>query len=94
MRKVRTKKLPDNCVVLTPHDYTRLMALVRESGREPGELLSIAIAVFDTATRHLNIMHPIPRKPFKKPREKSTSATPIGASVQEAIRKLTKGSQT
>jgi hypothetical protein len=60
MRRVRTKKLPENCVVLTPEAFAQLMAVAREAHRDPGELLSIAVRVFAVSVRHLAIMHEPP----------------------------------
>jgi hypothetical protein len=60
MWKVRTKKLPENCVVLTPIAYRQLMALAAESHRDPEELLTIAVAIFARSVQNLVIMHQPP----------------------------------
>jgi hypothetical protein len=74
MRKIRTKSLPDNCVVLSTPAYLRLMALATESGRDPGELLTIAVTVFAHAVENVTLIHP-----NRRPRDRAAKPGPIAA---------------
>ena len=94
MRRVRTKSLPENCIQLTPASYARIMAIATESRRPPSDLLATAIAIFATAIRDVNIMHPPKLTHWPKPKPKSSTVPPIGKTVQRAMRKLTKGKST
>lgn len=74
MRKIRSKGLPEYCVQLTEPTYRHLMALAIESGRAPGELLSIAVTIFAHAVKDVTMMHPPRKRPKPRP-----AAAPIGA---------------
>lgn len=94
MRRVRTKSLPEFCVRLPEASYYRIMALARDSNRDPVELIGMAISIFATAVANVHMMHPPGKTPKPKPPRTSTHVAPIGATVQRTLRKLTKGKTT
>jgi len=67
------------------------MAIARESRRPPSDLLATAIAIFATAIQNVNMMHPPKLSSKPRPKEQRSPIAPIGATVQRAVRKLTKG---
>jgi len=91
MRRVRTKRLPEDYVKIPHASYLRLMGLAKESGRDPGDLLAYAIAIFCTAVSNVSLMHPPKTTARLKPKEQQTHVAPIGATVARTIRKLRKG---
>jgi hypothetical protein len=91
MRRVRTKSLPEFCIKLPPASYYRIIALARNSNRDPVELIGMAISIFSTAVANIHMMHP-PKKILKpKPPKTAPHVAPIGGTVQHIVRKLTKG---
>jgi len=93
MRRIQTKRLPEFCIQLTPSSYNRIMAIAAESHRPPADLLASAIAIFATAIKDIHMMHPPALTPWPKPKKKSSTIAPIGATVQRTVRKLQKGKQ-
>jgi hypothetical protein len=91
MRRIQTKELPPFCVQLPEASYYRLMALAKDSTRDPVELIGIAISIFATAVANVHMMHPHDKKLKPKPPKTATHVAPIGATVQRVTRKLTKG---
>lgn len=91
MRRVKTKSLPEHCVRLTPRAYAMLHTLASQSRRPVSDLLTSAVCLFVTSTRHLNMMNPPALTPKPLPREQRSPVPPISGTVQRAVRKLRKG---
>jgi hypothetical protein len=64
------------------------MNLAKESGRDPVELIGIAISIFATAVENIEMMHPPQTKRQPKKLFRPKPVTPLGATVRSIIRKV------
>jgi len=90
----KRSKLPQNCVQVTPLAYSMIHALSNDSRYPVSDLLTSAIHLFVTTTKHLRSMNPpkLTEKPL--PKEKRNVVPPIGGTVKHVVSQLTKGKRT
>jgi len=91
--RIQKKRLPLNCIQLHPSTLARVIRLASESSRDAAEIVAMAVVLFDTATRHLNIMHPMPVKTTPRAKAKSQSSTSIGSAIAKTVRNITRQSE-